>query len=298
MARPSFTEWVRDAQQRGKLILLDGPMGTELQQSGLDLQTELSHHWNLTHREAVEVVHEDYTNAGAEALLTNTFSAHLGYLQGERDWRQAVEAAVELVRQPEWDHLYAIGSVGSAVGPEDQAIPALLAVIEALHVCDALLIETQTRLDRMRSLLAERTTSPPAPPLTVSFSFSRMPRQDRYWVVETINGEEREPKEIGQWANENSQDLLAIGANCGTNLRLDDYVQIVKSYRQQTDLPILIRPGVTPSIECEFSPREYAEKVNEFADAGVTMLGGCCGTTPAHIAALRKEIDRLELSWQ
>lgn len=298
MARPPFADYVRDAQQRGKLILLDGPMGTELQQSGLDLEHELSHRWNLTHQEAVAVVHEDYTNAGAEGLLTNTFSAHLGDLKGEIDWQAAVQAAIELARQPEWDHLYAIGSVGSAVGPDDEAVSALLAVVQALGSCDALLIETQTRLDRIRELMAELHTAPPTPPKMISFSFSRMPRQDRCWIIETINGDERGPEDVARWADENSEDLLALGANCGTNLRLDDYVRIVKAYHSATELPILIRPGITPSIECEFSPKEYAEKVKELADAGVTLLGGCCGTTPAHITALRKEIDRLGLSAQ
>jgi 5-methyltetrahydrofolate--homocysteine methyltransferase len=298
MARPPFADIVRDAQQRGKIILLDGPMGTELQRSGLDLENELSHRWNLSHSSAIEVVYEDYVNAGAEALLTNTFSAHLGDMKGETDWQAAVQTGIDLARLPEWDHLYAIGSVGTAVGKEDQALPAILAVMQSLASCDAILVETQNRLDRMRELMTELHTSPPTAPLILSFSFSRLPRQDNCWLVETINGEERTAEDIGRWANDHSEDLLALGANCGTNLRLEDFVKIARDYRSQTDLPLLIKPGITPTIECEFTPKEYAAQVKAFADAGVTLLGGCCGTTPAHIAALRKEIDRLELGWQ
>lgn len=298
MARPAFAEIVRDAQQRGKLILMDGPMGTELRNAGLDFETELCHRWNITHPGSVEVVYEDYCNAGAEVLLTNTFSAHLGLMRGDDDWQQAVQAGIDLARLPEWDHLYAVGSVGTAVGPEEEAIQSILNVMQKLASCYAILVETQTRLDRMWELLAELPTAPPTAPLMVSFSFSRMPRSEECWVVETINGVERTPQDIGDWAHEHSEDLLALGANCGTNLRLDDYLKIVQLYRSQTDLPILIRPGITPSIECEFSPKEFAEKVAAFADAGVTLIGGCCGTTPAHISALRKEIDRLELGWQ
>lgn len=297
MARPPFAQFVRDAQQRGKLILLDGAMGTELQRSGLDFEKVLSHHWNLTHPNAIEVVYEDYVNAGADVLLTNTFSAHLGYMKGDEDWQAAVKAAIDLARLPEWDHLYAIGSIGTAVGSDDQAIPAVLAVMQSLSGCDAILFETQNRLDRMRALMTELHTAPPTPPLMMSFSFSRLPRQDKCWLVETINGEERTAEDIGSWANDHSESLLAIGANCGANLRLDDFVKIARDYRSQTDLPLLIKPGIMPTIECEFTPKEYADKVKDFADAGVTLLGGCCGTTPAHIAALRKEIDRLELGW-
>ncbi len=298
MARPPFADIVRDAHQRGKIILLDGPMATELQRSGLDLENELSHRWNLTHPDAIEVAYEDYVNAGAEALLTNTFSAHLGCMKGDADWQAAVQAGIDLARLPEWDHLYTLGSIGTAVGKDDQALPAILAVMQSLASCDAILVETQNRLDRMRELMTELHTTPPTAPLMMSFSFSRLPLQDKCWLVETINGEERTAEDIGHWANDHSEDLLALGANCGTNLRLEDFVKIAHDYRSQTDLPLLIKPCITPTIECEFTPKEYAAQVKSFADAGVTLLGGCCGTTPAHIAALRKEIDRLELGWQ
>lgn len=298
MARPPFGDFVRDAQKRGKLILLDGPMGTELQNSGLNLEQELCHRWNLTHRQAVEVVYEDYVNAGADALLTNTFSAHLGYLKDESDWKQAASAGIDIAREPEWDHLYAIGSIGSAVGPDEQAIPAIQEVMGALSSCDALLVETQTRMDRMRELVSGIHTMPPVPPMMISFSYSRIPRQEECWIVESPHGETLEADEVASWAHEHEEDLLALGVNCGTHLRLQDFLSIAKAYRKETSLPLLVKPGVTPSIECEFSPGEFANQVRSLADAGVTLVGGCCGTSPAHISALRREIDRLGLGWQ
>src|SRR5262245_36432213 len=132
MARPSFPEVLRDAQRRGKLVLMDGPMGTELVQPGLDLEQELCYEWNFTRPDAVKVVYEDYTNAGAEVLLTNTFSSHLAILRGDINWREQVQAAIDLARQPEWDHLYCIGSLGTAVGTNGDAIPALEQVARAL----------------------------------------------------------------------------------------------------------------------------------------------------------------------
>ncbi len=303
MARPAFGEWIRDAQRRGKLILMDGAMGSELQQSGLDLEKELSHQWNLKRPEAVQVVYEDYCNAGADVLQTNTFSAHLGCMRGDGDWEKSVRAGIELARQPEWDHLYTVGSLGTAVGADDQFLAPMLQVIDALGPCDGILVETQTRVDRARILLqhlrnesAQRVGI--AAKLIVSFSFSRMPRTDLCWVVETPNGEERTAEDVAGWANEHQDHLLALGVNCGTHLRIDDFVKIARDYRKQTNLPLLARPGITSTIECEFSPREFAAKVKDFADAGVTLLGGCCGTTPAHVAAVRKEIDRLGLGWQ
>lgn len=297
MARPSWAEVVKDAHQRGKLILMDGPMGTELMHSGLNTDQELSHHWNLTHADAIKVVYEDYTNSGAEALLTNTFSVQQGYLQGEDNWKENVQVAVDLARQPEWDHLYTIGSIGSAVGSDDQYLMAIREVASALCDTDAILLETQIRLDRVISTLTQ-VPSDPCPPWMVSFSFSRVPRQDNCWILESPTGTPLSAGDVADRLHGFSSSLIALGANCGTNLRLSDYVNIVKEYRKHTDLPLFIRPGITPSIECEFSPKEYANMVKDFADAGVTMLGGCCGTTPMHIAALRNEIDRLGLSWQ
>lgn len=310
MARPSLAQAVYDAHQRGRIILMDGPMATELRHSGLDLERDLSHRWNLNHPESVKVVYEDYSNAGAEVLLTNTFSAHLGLLKGEEDWHDAVAAGVELAKQPEWDHLYVLGSVGSAVGSDEQYAGAVEQVIESLSECDGILLETQTRLDRARAIcsqlsaisrtgnLREVRSSAEASTLIVSFSYNRLPRQDRCWIVEAPNEEERSALEVAKWAHGQRDQLLALGVNCGNNLRLSDTLRIAQQYHAETDLPLLVRPGITPSIECEFTPREFAEKVKNFADAGVTLLGGCCGTTPAHIAALRKEIDRLGLAWQ
>ncbi|HMO35960.1 MAG TPA: homocysteine S-methyltransferase family protein, partial [Gemmatales bacterium] len=276
MARPAWKEMVRDAHRQGKLILFDGPMGTELVQSGLNLETTLSHHWNITHPDAVRVVYEDYSNAGAQALLTNTFSAHVGIVQGEANWQQAVLAALELAREPEWDHLYAIGSLGTAVGEESTYQDAILRVAKLLNTADGLLLETQTRMDRTR-VLTEQLVQMDLPPLMVSISYSRFPKEDSCWVAEDTTDEVLSAGEVAKWAT--TQPLLALGANCGNNLRLSDYLNIMREYREQTDIALFIRPGITPSIECEFSPKEFAGVVKSYAQAGVTMIGGCCGTT-------------------
>jgi 5-methyltetrahydrofolate--homocysteine methyltransferase len=297
MARPTFADVVRDAQCRGKLILLDGPMGTELVQSGLDLERELTSEWNLTHPEAVKVVYEDYTNAGAEVLTTNTFSSHLAILRGDSKWRDQMRAAIDLARQPEWDHLYCAGSVGTAL-PGDLAGSSMTEVLRTLNECDAIFIETQTRVDKVEQLLDSVSEDALSAPLFVSFSFSRLKGQEDAWVAETPNGAAWTALDIGRWADARRDQLFCLGVNCGTNLRLVDFLRMVQGYRETTTMPILLRPGITPTIECEFTPREYAEQVKAFADAGVTLLGGCCGTTPAHIAALRKEIERLDLGWQ
>lgn len=298
MARPAFADVVRDAQQRGKLILMDGPMGTELMRSGLDPTVSSTLTWNLSHPDAVQVVYEDYVNAGSEVLLTNTFQAHLSYLRGEANWREAVSAAIDHARVPEWDHLYVVGDIGSAMGQDEQAIAALMKCAVDLKICDALLFETQMRLDRMRFLIEKTRLHEFAIPVMVSFSFSRLPKSDDCWVVESGEESRKSASEVAVWAEQQRKRLLALGTNCGSNLRLSDHLQIVKDYRGKTSLPLLFKPGISPTLECEFSPAELADAVKSFADAGVTLIGGCCGTSPSHISAVRKEIDRLGLSWQ
>ncbi len=78
---------------------------------------------------------------------------------------------------------------------------------------------------------------------------------------------------------------------------MDEIIEIIRRYRQESDLPLFARPNAgTPRKEGDqwiypHSPEEMAERLPELLEAGVCMVGGCCGTTPAHIAAFRKVVD-------
>jgi methionine synthase I (cobalamin-dependent) len=87
--------------------------------------------------------------------------------------------------------------------------------------------------------------------------------------------------------------VAALGANCGRDVDLRDIIEIIRRYRSETDLPLFARPnaGTPRQVKGEWvyplTPQEMAEQIPELLEAGVAMVGGCCGTTPEHIAALR-----------
>jgi 5-methyltetrahydrofolate--homocysteine methyltransferase len=88
-----------------------------------------------------------------------------------------------------------------------------------------------------------------------------------------------------------------IGANCGNGI--EQMITITKELRKHTKKPILIHANaglpvlVGGKTTFKQTPEDMAAKVKELVDAGASIVGGCCGTTPAHISAIKKEIDKL-----
>jgi 5-methyltetrahydrofolate--homocysteine methyltransferase len=91
--------------------------------------------------------------------------------------------------------------------------------------------------------------------------------------------------------------IAALGVNCGRDIDMADLVEIVRRYRQVTDMPIFVRPNAgTPERSAgrwnyPRTPARMAEGLPELLEAGVSMIGGCCGTTPEHIAAFRPIVE-------
>ena len=92
--------------------------------------------------------------------------------------------------------------------------------------------------------------------------------------------------------------VSALGVNCGRDIGMDDIIEIVRRYRQVTDLPLFARPNAgTPVCEGDrwvypLTPAEMARRLPELLEAGISMVGGCCGTTPEHIAAMRPVVEQ------
>ena len=88
--------------------------------------------------------------------------------------------------------------------------------------------------------------------------------------------------------------VAALGVNCGKEIDLPDVAEVVRRYRQETDLPLFARPNAgTPSPHGTHprSPEAMAAWAPALIAAGVTMIGRCCGTTPAHVAAFRPAVE-------
>lgn len=270
-------------------------MGTELQRAGIQ-DGECYELWNLTHPEKVRAIHQGYLDAGAEVFLTNTFQAnpfalgkHCLSNLGSEIHTAARKTAQSVARSDSF--------VLMDVGPQElwtySSSPRRLYIRQALESAletDGLLLETcsssaDAALVRLRKRVAFATNLP----VLISFSYMRSANE----LPVTIRGEGPGviAKRARRWGVE------ALGVNCGRDIGMDEIIEIIRRYREETDLPLFARPNAgTPKRIGDrwvypVTPEMMAERLPELLEAGVSMVGGCCGTTPAHIAAMRPIVD-------
>ncbi|MDY6913673.1 MAG: homocysteine S-methyltransferase family protein [Planctomycetota bacterium] len=282
----------------GRLRVTDGAWGTQLQRMGLPAGSppEL---WNVENASAVEEVARGYVEAGSDVIITNTFGANRFVLQkhgaGERVGELA-EAGAAISRRAAGTQAKVFGSVGPTgrivMMQEVPAKELSAAYAEAAGAlagggADAIVLETFNELaDAEIALKAVRSACDL--PVVVSMTFASGPDK-----TATMMGDS--PADLVQMAKANAAD--AVGANCGTGP--DKYVTIAEMLRQATtqDLPIWIKAnaGLPQIVDGEtvfpMAPAEFASYVPKLITAGANFIGGCCGTTPEHIRAIRAAVD-------
>jgi len=270
-----------DALHSGRVLLMDGAMGTELQKAGLR-DGECGELWNLTYSERVAGIHRAYVDAGAEVLLTNTFQANgaaLARWERQADCRAIHSAAAEIARAASALGGFVLTDVGPAAG---DGLP-----LSGHPMADGVLFETFSSDDVWSCVRA--ACVPASHPLLISLSYLR-----------GQNGELQTPSSHApEWFAQHAtlQGVAALGVNCGRDIGMDETIEIVRRYRSVTDLPLFARPNAgTPKRKGKrwvypLTPEALAACLPELFEAGVRMVGGCCGTTPAHIAACKPIID-------
>jgi 5-methyltetrahydrofolate--homocysteine methyltransferase len=281
-----------DALRSGRVLLMDGAMGTELQRAGLK-PGECGELWNLTHPEKVRAIHQAYVDAGAEVLLTNTFQANPAVLRRHNaaDQCEAVcRSAVELARQAAGPNRWVLADIGPwQLNDETAGLPRLITALSQAEP-DGFLIETCSDVTitmGVAKALGERIPTPQ--PVLVSFTYL----QDRENRVRTIHGQF--PEQIADKAEKYK--LAAVGVNCGREMGMPQFLEVIENYHIDSYRPILVRPnaGTPKQVEERWvyphSPEYMASWLPELLKAGVSMIGGCCGTTPAHIAAFKPIVD-------
>ncbi len=280
-------------------MLADGAMGTLLYSTlGLTGQPCFEA-LNLTHPEAVAGIHTAYLQAGAQIVKTNSFGASHTRLaaHGLDDQVQTVNtAAVRLARQAAQDsgrHAWVAGSIGplgARLAPYGRLTPRraekeITEQVEALCAAgvDALLFETH--LDLAELLLALRTARRLTPiPILASLTFTR---DDR-----TLTGDS--PATVARELHAAGADVL--GANCSEGP--SQLLRILETMRTAAPAArLLVMPNAgwperaAGRILYPATPEYFAAYAASFAAAGASIIGGCCGTTPAHIAAMRQALE-------
>ncbi|MCH4158284.1 MAG: homocysteine S-methyltransferase family protein [Acidaminococcaceae bacterium] len=272
-----------------EIIFFDGAMGTMLQARGLTAG-ELPETWNLTHPQVVQAVHEAYVQAGAHIIKTNTFGANaLKFTGTDYQVEAIVTAAVNNAKAAgaPWVALD-LGPTGKLLQPFGdlpfaRAVELYAQVVKAgvAAGADAILIETMSdTYEAKAAILAAKENS--SLPVFCTFTFDAGGKLLNGASVSTAF---RMAEGLG---------VDAVGFNCG--LGPEQLVKLLPGGAASTSLPLIVNPNAGLPVQQEgrtvytITPAAFAAFMQDLAQGGAALLGGCCGTTPEHVAALVKAV--------
>ncbi len=286
-----------EALASGKILMLDGATGTQL--AARCGKTGPTVNWE--NPDVVKAVHADYKAAGADIVLTNTLSGNRIMLEHAGLTDRIVEInqlGVKLCREAVGDHCYVAGDMsgtGKFMEPlgdyteeqfaENDAEQARLLADAGV---DLIIIETMT--DVRETAVAVRAAKQAANlPVIASISFDPAGDSFRTMMGDTAEKAVTELVEAG---------ADVVGCNCGT---LDPWEvsRVIAEMRSHSDIPLIAMPNAGKpelsggEVTFKLTPDEFADGAMKCVEAGATLIGGCCGTTPAHIAALAKRVKAL-----
>ena len=279
-----------------KPLIADGAMGTLIYEKGYFINTSYEH-LSVSQPALIEELHRAYVDAGAAVILTNTFGANRIKLQahGLADQIEAINTAgVALARQAAGSSTYVLGSVGPILQSEqlysDHHSEELEAHFNeqmgylAAAGIDGFQLETFTHAQE--ALLAARVAKRFELPVCVSVTVGK-------------DGETRRGESIEQIvrALDASEAVDVIGINCG--LGPAAAFSIAERALPLTGKPFSVQAnsGLPQEVEGRLiymtTPEYFSEYAKRLIEIGVRMVGGCCGTTPSHIAMMSKQVGSL-----
>jgi 5-methyltetrahydrofolate--homocysteine methyltransferase len=283
----------------GEVLVCDGALGTMLIDRGFEPGICLES-LNLTHPEILEEIAGLYLNAGADIIQTNTFGASplkLSRFSLEGKAESINREAVRIVRGVVGNRAYVCGSCGPSGGliiPYGELSPADVYnsfrkqaefLIEA--GVDLICVETMTDLHEARLAVRAARDVSSSVPIAATMTFDSTPRGFR-----TIMG-----VDIGKAAEELAQEGAdLVGSNCGNGI--EKMVQIAAEFKNHTQIPLIIQANAgIPELRkgrpvYRETPEFMAGWCGELLSLGVSVIGGCCGTTPDHIGAFRRIADQ------
>ena len=278
--------------------VIDGAWGTELQKRGLQAGA-LPELWNVENVQAVEAVAAGYVGAGSDVILTNTFgansfvlSAH-GLADRAPELAEAGAAISKRAAGAEAKVFASIGPTGKIVMmgdvPAEEITVAFAETAAAVAAGGAEAIVLETFNELAEAELALRAVKSACElPVVVSMTFASGPDE-----TATMMGDS--PANLAAMAEANGAE--AVGANCGAGPA--NYVKVAALLGAATDLPIWVKPNAGLPVLVDgrtifpMGPTEFVAYVGDLVAAGANFIGGCCGTTPDHIRAVRRAVDAL-----
>jgi 5-methyltetrahydrofolate--homocysteine methyltransferase len=288
---------ITEVLKTGKILVSDGAWGTFLYQKGLR-SGECPDEWSLTHPGEVEDIARSYILAGSDMVETNSFGANYYKLEhfGLHDKVAAInEAAASASRRAAGDDKYVIASIGPTgklllMGEvtEDDLYRCFKEQAVALEKggADAVCIETMS--DAEEAVLAIRAAKENTQLEIIStFTFEKTPQGEFRSMMGLT------PVEAVRRAVEAGADI--VGTNCGNGM--ERMIEIVKEIRTAfPEVYILVHANAGLPVHIDGkdvfpeTPEKMSMLVPQLLEAGANIIGGCCGTTPEHIEAIRKAV--------
>ena len=285
-------------ERLGKEVLyFDGGMGTLLQEKGLKAG-ELPEVWNIEHMEEVIEIHRQYFEAGSDIVLTNTFGANaLKFRDSSYELSDIVTAAVIHVKEAaslgvhDGREVYAaldVGPTGKLLKPMgdldfEDAVRTFGEVMRCGEEAGADLIHIETMSDtyemKAAVLAAKEQTNLPV--------FATMIFDEKGRLL--TGGDVRSAVAMLEGLG-----VDALGINCG--LGPEQMLPIFQEIVSHTSVPVIVKPNAglpkqkDGAVYYDVDPAEFASVMEKIVEGGAAVVGGCCGTTPAHI---RKMIETL-----
>ena len=294
-----------DSLSTGKVLVADGAMGTMLFKRGLK-PGDCPEKMNLEHPEALEEIAYLYLKAGADIIQTNTFGGSSLKLSqyaledkteainiaGVRAARHAIDSTVYLSAS--------CGPSGRLLKPYGDTEPNVVRQgferqLRAIAGEGVELICIETMTDLAEAELAVRAAKAVAPeiPVAATMTFDETPKG--FFTI------------MGTTIEKAAESLTAagadiIGSNCGNGI--ENMIEIAAEFKQHTAKPILIQSNAGlpqmqgDTLQYPESAEFMADRCRALLEIGVNIIGGCCGTTPAHTAAIRLVVDEFNRARQ
>jgi len=292
MTKPSLTEACLLTP-----LTCDGAMGTQLIQRGMRID-ECGMAWNADRPDDIKAVHQAYRDAGCRLITTNSFGGTRSMLERHgltaklAEWNQLAARLAGEVAGPDGWVLGDVGPFGDFLEPMGDTTVAELEdifreQIEALVAggADAILVETLTHPGQLwRGVRAARSVT--NLPVIATFTYQKSAGGFRTMMGTTVADAMAAAYDAG---------ASIVGTNCGTDLSLDDYLELGHQLVAAANgRPTILQPNagapqlVDGVIHYRATPEEMARLASQLRAGGISIVGGCCGTTPAHLAAMAK----------
>ncbi len=288
----------------GDILLLDGAMGTQLQARGLQ-PGETPELWNLTRPDDVRAIHEAYFQAGAQVVYSNTFGANRAKYHGDAPLADVIAAGVAIAREAasgasasDCRRFVAldIGPTGRLLKPAgdfefDAAYDAFAEQVRigAEAGADLVVIETMADAYELKAAVLaakENADLPVLATVALGNDGKLLTGADVDCVAAILQG----------------LHIDALGFNCGFGP--EKMLPHVRRLASLTSLPIIAKPNagmprvVDGRTVYDLGPEDFAKGVIALIEAGASIVGGCCGSTPAHVAALSEATSSSEFRVQ